>query len=104
VVTANAFMPPPDLELSTYNIDDLSPESIWHIGEEVRAESGKERLLGRADLSVKSVIELEMKALKDEPPPRHVVLLGWGDPTEKARHKAKAQQLAVVSVFHPSGS
>src|SRR5262249_24870196 len=48
-----AFLPPPDLELSTYNIDDLAELEIWEIGERVRVEQAKDRLYGRADIVAK---------------------------------------------------
>lgn len=93
-----AFLPPPDLELSTYNVDDLGEFQIWQIGERVRAEQGKDRLYGRADLLAKSVYEAELRPIRDDQPFRHVVIVGW---PEKSQQKAKAQRLAATSTFFP---
>lgn len=94
-VNHRAFMPPQDLELSTFNIDRLSVDEIWSIGDRVGAEqaSGK-TVLGRADLLAKSVYDVDLRPVRDDRPPRHVVIVGW---PEKAHHKAKAQLLAAAS-------
>ena len=89
-------MPPPDLELSTYNIDDLEDAEIWVLGDRVRTEQGKDSLYGRADLMAERVYASGLRPVRDDVPPRHVVILGW---PEKALHKAKAQLLAAASEF-----
>jgi hypothetical protein len=94
-----AFMPPPDLELSTFNIDDLSDRDIWRIGDAVRAEQHKENLYGRADLLAKSVYDVKLRAVRDDRPPRHVVVVGW--PDDKAQQKNRAQLLAAASSYVP---
>jgi hypothetical protein len=104
LVTHKAFMPPPDLELSTYNVDGLSSPEIWALGDTVKTESGRPTLQGRAQIAVANVIAAELRALKAAPPPRHVVVVGWGAPTDKAIHKAKAQKLAALAVYHAYGS
>jgi hypothetical protein len=93
-----AFLPPPDLELSTYNIDGLVEPEIWEIGESVRTEQGKEHLYGRADLAAKSVYDAERRPVRDDRPFRHVVIVGW---PEKPHQKAKAQVLAAASTYSP---
>lgn len=93
-----AFLPPPDLELSTYNIDDLIESEIWEIGERVRAEQAKDRLYGRADLVAKNVYDAELRPIRDDQPFRHVVIVGW---PEKPQQKAKAQLLAAASSYFP---
>lgn len=98
VANHRAFLPPPDLELSTFNIDGLDSGQIWAIGDNVRAEQAKERLYGRADLSAKAVYDASLRPVRDNHPPRHVVILGWPD---KAEHKSKAQLLAAASTYVP---
>jgi len=89
-------MPPPDLELSTYNTDGLVDAEIWEIGERVRHEQKKENLYGRAELVAQSVYDIGLRAIRDDEPMRHVVIVGWPD---KPQHKAKAQLLAAASTF-----
>lgn len=96
-VNHRAFLPPPDLQLSTFNITDLASSDIWVIGEVVRSEQMKERLYGRADLLAESVYAVDLRAVRDDRPLRHVLIVGW--PTEKAQQKNKAQLLAAASAF-----
>jgi len=94
-----AFMPPPDLELSTYNIDDLSHQEIWQIGDAVRVEQQKETLYGRADLLAKNIYDVNLRAVRDDQPARHVIVVGW--PDDKAQQKNRAQLLAAASSYVP---
>lgn len=103
IVTHRAFMPPPDLQLSMFNVFGLLSNAIWDLGEKVRSERGQPKLIGRADLGVPAILPTGLWIVKDEPPHRHVVLVGW-DPVDKAKRKAKAQQLAARAVYHPNGS
>jgi hypothetical protein len=98
-VNHRAFMPPPDLELSTYNIDDLTTDGIWQIGDAVRAAQAKETLYGRADLLAHDVYNVKLRPVRDDQPARHVVIIGW--PDDKAQQKSKAQLLAAAAEFVP---
>jgi hypothetical protein len=98
-VNHRAFMPPPDLELSTYNIDDVTPDGIWQIGDAVRLAQAKETLYGRADLFAQDVYDARLRPVRDDQPPRHVVIVGW--PDDKAQQKNKAQLLAAAAAFVP---
>src|SRR4051794_38058325 len=60
-VNHRAFLPPEDLELSTYNIDSLSDSDIWDIGHRVRIEQHKENLHGRADILSARVYEFGLR-------------------------------------------
>lgn len=97
-VNHRAFLPPPDLELSTFNIDELAETEIWGLGDRVRNEQRKERLHGRADLRAQSVYDAQLRPLRDDRPFRHVVIVGW---PEKPLQKNKAQLLAAASVYVP---
>jgi len=92
-------MPPLDLELSTYNIDDLTPDGIWQIGDAVRVKQAKEALYGRADLLAQDVYDADLRPVRDDRPARHVVIVGW--PDDKAQQKNKAQLLAAAAAFVP---
>jgi hypothetical protein len=96
-VNHRAFMPPPDLELSTFNIDDLTPEGVWQLGDGVRVEQAKQALYGRADLLAQHVYEAKLRPVRDDQPARHVVIVGW--PDDKAQQKNKAQLLAAAAAF-----
>jgi hypothetical protein len=98
-VNHRAFLPPPDLELSTYNIDDLTADDIWKIGDTVRAEQEKETLYGRADLLGQDVYDAKLRPVRDDRPLRHVLIIGW--PLDKAQQKNKAQLLAAAAAFVP---
>jgi hypothetical protein len=99
VVNHRAFLPPPDLELSTFNIDSLADEGVWRIGEDVRRESGRADLLGRADFLASAAYDTGLIPLRDDRPPRHVVIVGWRP--DKADQKIKAQRLAASAVYVP---
>lgn len=92
-----AFLPPPDLQPSTYNVDDLPDEDIWAIGDRVRAEQQKETLYGRADLLAKNIYDVRLRPVRDDQPLRHVSIVGW--PDDKAQQKNRAQLLAAASRF-----
>jgi hypothetical protein len=99
-VNHRAFMPPPDLELSTYNIDGLGIEEIWTIGERVRMEQASDKTLyGRADLLAKAAYDAGLRPVRDDRPPRHVAIVGWQP--DKAHQKARAQLLAAASTYVP---
>ena len=100
-----AFMPPPDLRLSTFNVDGLEPAGIWAIGERVLSTSPQPTLHGRADVSVAVVKSLKLRAVRDNDPIRHVSVVNWPEledaKARKAAHKAKAQKMAEKSSFRP---
>jgi hypothetical protein len=98
-VNHRAFMPPRDLELSTYNIDDLTPDDIWRIADAVRGAQAKASLHGRADLLAQDVQAVGLRPVRDDQPPRHVVIVGWTD--DKVQQKQKAQLLAAAAAFVP---
>jgi hypothetical protein len=90
-------MPPRDLELSTYNIDALSPAEIWQIGDAVGSEQKRETLYGRADIVAEAVYAARLRPVRDDVAPRHVVIVGW--PDDKALQKNRAQLLAAAASY-----
>jgi hypothetical protein len=92
-------MPPNDLELSTFNTDDLGSTEIWALGEEVRIEGMRDKLYGRADVSASEVYRVKLRPLRDDHPPQHVLIVDW--PSDKALQKYKAQLLAHAASFVP---
>jgi hypothetical protein len=93
--TPEAFMPPPDLNLSVYQITSLPEDEIWTLGRNVLQVHPQPRLYGRADVRVEAVQEQKLKAIRDDDPPRHVNVVGWPNYADgKDLMKSLAQQLA----------
>ena len=95
-VTARAFMPPPDRQLSTFLTSGVSESEIWSLGKTVLSEHPRPdaSLYGRGDLTIAALTELKLKAFRDDMPHRHTCVVGWPDPTDKDREKILAQELA----------
>ena len=72
-----AFMPPTDLQLSTFLTTGMVAANIWDLGKEALTSHPQPRLYGRADLDVGAVQEQKLKALRDDNPDRHVSVVGW---------------------------
>ncbi len=93
--TPEAFMPPPDLKLSVYQITNLPDVQIWTLGRNVLQQHPQPRLYGRADVRVGGVHDQKLKAVRDDDPPRHVNVVGWPNYADgKDLVKSLAQQLA----------
>jgi len=100
-VKQDAFIPPPDLEMSVNRHRESTVEEIWRIGQQVAALRTL-TLKGRADIRV-SEYKIAGLAAKQEPidgNPNHAIVVGW--PTEKAAQKHVAQKLAAQAVFAPA--
>ena len=95
VVKPQAFMPPPDLRLSVFRIDNLSEPEIWKIGfEKVIAKMNQHKNLhGRADIRALNILETNLQINPDNIPPRHASIIGW--PELKEERKSIAQELAA---------
>jgi hypothetical protein len=100
-VTARAFMPPPDRQLSTFLTTEVAESEVWQIGKSVLVDHPRPdaSLYGRGYLTIGALRELKLKALRDDMPERHTCVLGWPDPTDKDREKMLAQELARASVL-----
>lgn len=96
--TPEAFMPPPDLQLSVYLVTDMLADAVWDVGKGVLAQHRQPRLYGRADIDVAAVHAQKLKAFRDDDPPRHVSVLGWPSYSDgKDLLKSIAQELARVA-------
>lgn len=88
-------MPPPDLKLSVYLVTNLPENEVWTLGKSVLDQHPQPRLYGKADVRVEAVQEQELKAFRDDDPPRHVNVVGWPSYADgKDLLKSLAQQLA----------
>ncbi len=95
VVKPQAFMPPSDLRLSVFRIDNLSEPEIWKIGfKKVIDKMNQPRNLhGRADIQALNILENNLQIDPDNTPPRHANIIGWSDLKEE--RKSIAQELAA---------
>jgi hypothetical protein len=87
-VKSSAFLPPPDLQLSTFHIDRLEDPEIWDLA---KKEMPGVKIHGRGDFLIREIPE-GLKAILDNDPPRHVNICGW--PSEKEHRKELALVLA----------
>lgn len=105
-VRQDAFISPPDLQLSVSRHTGQSQDGIWARGHAV-ARARETQLFGRADLMAASVraagasdstgaLDVVAAPLSDDP--LHAHIIGWpaGD---KPRQKILAQLLAAASLF-----
>lgn len=95
-VLASAFMPPKDLQLSTFHIDGLTEQDVWAIGEKNAAGPLKKPLYGRGDIRGSNIPGSLAAKLNDDPP-RHVTVSGW--PVEKERQKEMALKMALAATL-----
>ena len=92
-----AFLPK-DGMTSVFRISNLADQEVWEIGEhEVVPKRGRP-LLGRADLSVFTVINNGLQVRPQEPPLRHANIVGW--PDEKSKQMLVAIELAASSQLY----
>jgi hypothetical protein len=100
-VKQDAFMPPPDLQLSVTRHVGLSQEMLWRIGLEVVREVGATRsaaLIGRADLTASSIMSpLAVEAAPLPSNRNHAHIIGW--PNDKPAQNNLAQRLAAIAEY-----
>ena len=101
-VRPNAFMPPPELELSVTRHGNLSGKEIWQAGEMVAKARLEEelKLHGRADLQAFNARNRSLKVRSDPPPENHAVIFGWS--LDKPAQKLLALELASLARYLPS--
>lgn len=75
----SAFNPSPHIELSVAHTSDLSDAEIWELGKRTLGGApGRERLHGRADVKVQSLLDVRLRALRDDKPfKRHTSVVDW---------------------------
>jgi len=87
-VKHNAFIPPPNKQLSVFRITALLENEIWRIGDSLSDRTP----LGRADIQAESVYDADLLIFLDDIPPRHANIINW--PEEQSAIKLKAIELA----------
>jgi hypothetical protein len=83
------------MELSVVHSTGLTDEEVWAISEQtVGTGPGRSKIYGRADIPVRSIIEVRLRALRDDNPfERHTSVIDW--PLGSDGNDAKAQWLQI---------
>jgi len=103
-IRPDAFVPPPNLQLSVSRHTGRSTSELWRRGEAVAAARDV-RLVGRADIRVERVRAAKpLNAIADpiEGDPGHALIVGWA--SEKPTQKMMAMQLAGDASYTPAPS
>jgi hypothetical protein len=99
-VRPEAFMPPPDLELSVTR-HGLGDDALWARGVSIGHSIGRS-LVGRADITgggIRAVRPLNVVAAPLPDDPEHAHIVGWPRSEEKSAQKVLAMSLAANSFF-----
>lgn len=94
----DAFMPPPNLELSVSRHLFATEDELWTIAKSIADPLGK-TLYGRGDIRAGTCqgLKLHVQADPVEGNPNHAIITRW--PTDKPAQKSIAQQLAATAKF-----
>lgn len=73
------FNPSPYIELSVVHSSGLSDQEVWELGKQtLGSEPGRDKICGRADVPVQSLLDVKLRALRDDNPfKRHTSILDW---------------------------
>ena len=97
-VKPTAFMPHRvRLDLSVFRIQGLESEEIWSIGKKYVATPRGKKLYGTGNIAVANIQKHQLRVVPNEPPPRHVDILGW--PKEKDAQKLIALELSAEATL-----
>ena len=97
-VKPECFMPHPHHDLSVTRHLNIDESELWQLGANVAAERTEKSgttitLYGRADITAKDVFCNNLEVEPSEPPKNHANIKTF--PSEKAKQKQVAQQLAL---------
>lgn len=98
-VKADAFMPPPDREMSVTRHLCATETELWDVGKAVGLASGGRTLRGRADIGVSQCVQHKLQVVRAETQenPNHAHIIDW--PTDEDSQLSIAQELASLAVF-----
>lgn len=103
-VRQDAFIPPPDRNLSVTRHAQLSADEIRQRGDDV-AKVRETELHGRADviaITVRAALPLNVVAAPIPRNPEHAHVIEW--PLDKPSQKALAQEIAATAAYIPYSS
>jgi len=92
-VKYSAFMPANDNKTSVFNVTGLSDTEIWEIG-----SSHINPMVGRADVNAEDITNEGLQLNPNEPPERHVDIIGWRE--DKSLNLLIAKQLVRKVTLH----
>lgn len=98
-----AFDPSPHDELSVVHSTGLTNDEVWKIGSRtLGTEPGRTTIHGRADATVRALMEKKLRALRDDNPfDRHTSVLGWPSSTDPNETKQLRKQICLELSQHP---
>jgi hypothetical protein len=94
----DAFYPPSDNQLSTVHSTGLADVEVWDIGRRhaLSNQPGRDKIHGRADLPVKSLVERKLCAIRDDDPfERHTSVVGWPQTADPDERKQQIKQICL---------
>ncbi|MDQ6993168.1 MAG: hypothetical protein Q9M31_06795 [Mariprofundus sp.] len=93
-VKHNAFMPNKNGETSVYQINGLSNEEVWEIGDRFVGAIIGRHILGHAEIPSGSILSKSLSIIpKPKPHPLHADIMNW--PESSSEKKALAIKLAA---------
>lgn len=97
---ANAFVPPPNRELSVTRLVKITEDEIWAVGKSVAA-ARKQTLRGRGDVLVATYLDQKLEVIPDpvDNNPNHANVTGWPSADDKAMQVMIAKEIAAVAKF-----
>jgi hypothetical protein len=98
-----AFDPSPYHELSVAHSTGLTDEQIWEIGSRtLGTQPGRTTIHGRADVTVRALIEQQLRALRDDDRfARHTSVVGWPSSADPDQDKQRRKQICLELSQHP---
>ncbi len=93
----NAFDPSPYDELSVVHSTGLSDSEVWQIGRQtLNDQPERSKILGRADIPVKALVERKLHAIRDDNPfKRHTSVIGWPSPADPDERRQVRVQISL---------
>lgn len=84
-----AFDPSPYNKLSVAHSTGLQDLDVWEIGRlTLGTQPGREKIHGRADIPVKSLVDSKLSAMRDDNPfKRHTSVIGWPESADSDERK-----------------
>jgi hypothetical protein len=90
-----AFLPPSNLRLSVFRIDNLAEQQIWALAAE-KVEPARGPVIGRGNLLVSQITECKLGVTPDEDSAsRHADIVNW--PEDRALRGTIALELAALA-------
>lgn len=92
-----AFSPSPHDELSVVHSTGLGDGDVWKIGAlTLGTEPPRDKIHGRADIPVKTLVERKLRAIRDDNPfTRHTSVVGWPDSADLDERKQERKQICL---------